>query len=220
MRKFLCAAIACLVTFGLAAQSRVNTAPAELTTKSKEVRKALYWEQKDGKWHSRKNDKLVYLGEGVHVPNFKALFIGEYAGHRYLFADEFIYRYRYPNLQETWCYYQSVLAFLLSPEDYAAMDALATGQTLRIKTRYVNEMFRGHESYSWPFFLELTETMREDGQLQNVIVLKRVNDDGKDVVRFCLYPQAAEELIDAFYFEIPYADYRLLFTPDTKTTFK
>lgn len=210
----------CLFTIGLWAQSRVDSAPAELTAKSKELRKALYWDKEGGKWRSRKNDKLVYLGEGVHVPNFKALFIGEYAGQRYLFADEYIYRYRYPNLELEWSYYRSVLAFLLTDEYYAAMDSLAPGQTLLVKTPYINEMFRGHRSYSWPFFLELTETLRSPGSPKYVIVLKRVLDNGKDVVRFSPYPQAVEELIDSFYFEVPYSDYRLLFTPDNKTTFK
>lgn len=70
------------------AQDRNNAAPAQLATKSKEIKSALYWQQdrKTGKWESRKNTTLVYLGEGVAVDNFNSLFIGEYAGRRYLFC--------------------------------------------------------------------------------------------------------------------------------------
>ena len=56
------------------AQDRNNAAPAQLATKSKEIKSALYWQQdrKTGKWESRKNTTLVYLGEGVAVDNFNS----------------------------------------------------------------------------------------------------------------------------------------------------
>jgi len=86
------------------AQDRNNAAPAQLATKSKEIKSALYWQQdrKTGKWESRKNTTLVYLGEGVAVDNFNSLFIGEYAGRRYLFCDFKEYSWRYPVLQTEW----------------------------------------------------------------------------------------------------------------------
>lgn len=105
------------------AQDRINTAPAQLSEKSKEIKSALYWQQdgETGKWESRKNTTLVYLGEGVAVDNFNSLFIGEYAGRRYLFYDFKEYSWRYPVLQIEWIVSRTIMAALISENDYQHM---------------------------------------------------------------------------------------------------
>lgn len=220
MKTLLSTALALIMALCAFGQSRVDSAPESLTYKSQEVKKALYWQQKDGKWKSRKNDKLEYLGEGVHVPNFMTMFIGEYKAHRYLFVEERIYQWRYPNLQTEWVFRQTLLAFELSETTEDEMRNIEVGQTLKVTTRYMNDLFRGHPDFSWAFFLRLTDTMREEGSLKTAMVIKRVMDNSKDVVRFTLYPQALEELIDFSYFEIPYSDYERLFTPAPTTAYK
>lgn len=44
--------------------------------------------------------------------------------------------------------------------------------------------------------------------------------DGKDVVRFLVYPHSSKWLIDNFYFEVPYSEFQKLFIADKKTTYK
>lgn len=195
------------------AQDRNNAAPAQLATKSKEIKSALYWQQdrKTGKWESRKNTTLVYLGEGVAVDNFNSLFIGEYAGRRYLFCDFKEYSWRYPVLQTEWIVSRMIMAALLSEADYSSMSNIEPGQVITITPRFYHKMFKGHAEYSFPFFLSLGETLcsssetmyksyaRTNGEdyaerywkseypLLYFIVLKRVvGSDGRDVVRFLL----------------------------------
>lgn len=106
-------------------------------------------------------------------------------------------------------------------------------------------MFKGHAEYSFPMFLSLCETLRSSTEtmansyksergneaaesywrneypLIHYIILKRVSgSNGKDVVRFTLYPHAMEELIDHSYFEIEYSVYRNLFTKDKNNKYK
>lgn len=53
------------------------------------------------------------------------------------------------------------------------------------------------------------------------ILLKRVvGSDGRDVVRFLLYPHAMSELIESCYFEVAFDVYKNLFTADKKTSYK
>lgn len=128
------------------AQDRNNAAPAQLATKSKEIKSALYWQQdrKTGKWESRKNTTLVYLGEGVAVDNFNSLFIGEYAGRRYLFCDFKEYSWRYPVLQTEWIVSRMIMAALLSEADYSSMSNIEPGQVITITPRFYHKMFKGH----------------------------------------------------------------------------
>lgn len=229
------------------AQDRINTAPAQLSEKSKEIKSALYWQQdgETGKWESRKNTTLVYLGEGVAVDNFNSLFIGEYAGRRYLFYDFKEYSWRYPVLQIEWIVSRTIMAALISENDYQHMKNIRAGEIVTITPRFYHKMFKGHAEYSFPFFLSLGETLYSSAQtmyqsyartngedyaerywkseypLLYFVVLKRVtNDDGHDVVRFVLYPHAASELIDSCYFEVEFAVYKNLFTADKKKNYK
>lgn len=248
MKQIFMVFLAVLVTSASGiAQDRINTAPAQLSAKSKEIKSALYWQQdrKTGKWVSRKNTTLVYLGEGVAVDNFNSLFIGEYAGRRYLFYDFKEYSWRYPVLQTEWIVSRTIMAALISENDYIRMSNIRPNDTVTITPRFYHKMFKGHAEYSFPFFLSHGETLcssaetkyqsyaRTNGEdyanryweseypLLYFMVLKRVTgDDGHDVVRFVLYPHAASELIDSCYFEVEFAVYKNLFTADKKNSYK
>ena len=120
---------------------------------------------------------------------------------------------------------------LLTENDYNAMRNLRVGETLTIASRYYNGMNTSHSEYSFPFFLELTETLISSTQTvyksylepngdnrraelylkskhpeKKFITFKRVQtSDGKDVVRFCVYPHGSELLINSHYFEVDYS---------------
>lgn len=229
------------------AQDRMDNAPASLSYKSKEIKSALYWHQnnKTGQWENRKNTTLVYLGEGVAIDNFNSLFFGEYSGRRYLFLDFKEYSWRYPALQMEWIVSRTMMAGLLSEDDYNRMDNIKVDEVVAFTPRFYHKMFKGNAEYSFPFFLSLCETLcssaetmyksyaRTNGNdyaerywqseypLTCLIICKRVVDSsGHDVIRFMLYPHALQELIDNFYFEVDYSTYRKLFTCDKKTSYK
>lgn len=231
----------------LSAQDRINKAPEQLSYKSKEIKNAVYWQQnrETGQWESRKNTKLIYLGEGVAVENFNSIFIGDYQGGRYMFLDFKDYSWNYPSLKIDWIYRRMMMAALISEKDYNQMDSLKVGQVLTITPRFYYKMFKGHIEYSFPFFISLCESTRSSTETMynsykktngdsyaerywekeypplNFIVLKRVKtSDGKDVVRFRLYPSAMKELIDTHYFEVEYQVYRNLFKADNVITYK
>lgn len=245
--KFLAVIIALFAVLNCIAQDRVDSEPAQLSYKSKEIKSALYWHKnsKTGKWESRKNTKLTYLGEGVAVDNFNSLFIGEYSGHRYMFLDYKKYSWRYPALKQDWIWSRTIIQALLSDHDYKRLSNIETGDTVLIRPRFYHEMFKGHQEYSFPFFIKLGETLRASEETLyksyertdgkdfaermhqkeypqiDFIILKRVRcSDGSDVIRFNVYPKAMPELIDGFYFEIDYSTYKALFTEDKKTTYK
>lgn len=228
-------------------QERINSKPASLSYKSKEIKSALYWEQnrKTGQWESRKNTTLVYLGEGVAIDNFNSLFIGDYKGHRYLFLDFKEYSWRYPSLQMEWIVSRTIMAAILSKEDYDNLHGISDGELLIIKPRFYHKMFKGHPEYSFPFFLSLGETLRSSSETLyqsnkkaygedyaerlrqkdcppiDFIVIKRTTEaDGRDVIRFTLYPHALPELINSSYFEVAYSTYQNLFTEDKKRNYK
>ncbi len=205
------------------AQSRVDKPVPELSWKSKELNNALYWSQssKTGKWESRKCSKMVYLGEGVKVDNYHSLFLGTLNGDNYLFLDKRDYYWRYPTLETEWMYARTIYAALLSTEQLDALKNLPVGKAVVITPSYINNMSRGHEEYSFPFFLSLTETMKEvdpDNQVPFVTFKRVVEDNGKEVVRFCF--GAVTELIDISYFEVDYDKFNTLFTADSKNTYK
>lgn len=248
MRKILLSVfIAFAVILTCEAQDRMNEEPVSLSYKSKEIKSALYWQQssKTGQWESRKNSSFVYLGEGVFVDNFNRLFIGEYKGTRYLFMDYYNYKWRYPALQTEWTMYRTMIAAQLSEEDYSKLSSLSSGEIITISPRFYHDMFKGHSEYSFPFYISLGETLRSSSetlyqsnrkaygedfanrQWENdyppiiFIVLKRVvGSDGRDVVRFALYPHAMQELIDKHYFEVDFSVYRNLLTEDKRRTYK
>lgn len=247
IQKVLIALIIAMASFNSWAQDRIDNQPAQLSYKSKEIKSALYWHKnsKTGKWENRSNTKLVYLGEGVAVDNFNSLFIGEYLGYRYLFLDYKKYSWRYPVLQQEWIYSRMIMQALLSDDDYKRLSEISIGDTVIISPCFYHEMFKGHQEYSFPFFLKLGETLRSgattlyDSYKRSAnedyakrmhekeyppiqfIILKRVKGtDGRDVVRFQIHPNAMLELIDAFYFEVDYSIYQNLFTPDKKVTYK
>lgn len=248
MRKAILILTAALfASLSISAQDRVNKEPEQLSYKSKEIKNAIFWQQNSetGQWESRKNTKLIYLGEGVSIENFNSLFIGDYQKKRYMFLDFKEYSWHYPALQTEWIYKRMMMAALISEKDYNQMDSLKVGQVLTITPRFYDKMFKGHAEYSFPFFISLCESMRSatetmydsykrtngEGYAERYwekeyppltfIVLKRVKtSDGKDVVRFRLYPHAMKELIDTHYFEVEYSIYRNLFKADKKLTYK
>lgn len=95
---------ALFASLSISAQDRVNKEPEQLSYKSKEIKNAMYWHQNSetGQWESRKNTKLIYLGEGVAIENFNSLFMGDYKEKRYLFLDFKEYSWHYPALQKEW----------------------------------------------------------------------------------------------------------------------
>lgn len=248
MKKILLTtSILFLYTLSVIAQDRIDNTPASLSYKSKEIKSALYWCQnsKTGQWESRKNTTLIYLGEGVAIDNFNSLFFGEFSGRRYLFLDFKEYSWRYPTLKTEWIFSRTIMAGLVSENDYNRLDNIRAGEVVIFIPRFYHKMFKGHAEYSFPFFLSLGETLcssaetmyesnvRTNGNdyaerywqseypLTYFIVCKRVvNTSGRDVVRFMLYPHALPELIDDFYFEVDYSTYRNLFTCDKKTSYK
>lgn len=236
-------------SFNGIAQERIDSEPARLSYKSKEIKNALYWQKssKTGRWESRKNTTLVYLGEGIAIDNFNNLFIGEYRGARYLFLDFREYSWRYPAIQTEWIVSRMIMAALLSENQYSQLSSLSPEETVTIIPRFYHKMFKGRPDYSFPFFLSLGETERsaaetlyqsycnddnygkdyaeqkwkEDYPSIYYIVLKRtVSSNGQDVVRFALYPHALPELIDNNYFEVDYSVYRNLFLEDKKKDYK
>ncbi len=204
------------------AQSRVDKPMPELSWKSKELNNALYWERnsKTGKWESRKCSKMLYLGEGVNVDNYHGLFLGQLDGDTYLFLDKRDYHWRYPTLQTEWMYSRHIYAALLSEEQLATLKNLPVGEAVTFTPSYVNSMSRANEEYSFPFFLSLTETLKgvESPNQVPFITVKRVVDNGKEVVRFCF--GAVTELIDISYFEVDYDKFNTLFVADNKTSYK
>lgn len=208
-------------------QDRVNSTPVSLSMKSQEITKALFWrkDSKTGKWVSCKNNARPYHGEGVHSDNFNSIFIGEYSGQRYLFLDFFKGEWRYPALEREWMYFRFILAGLLNEEQYKNLKDLKAGETRSIIPLYYNMMFKGNEEYSPALFLSLTETQRQavedtENDKISLITVKRTLSDGKDVVRFLVYPHGSDTLIDFNYFEVSHADYMKLFQPDKTVKFK
>lgn len=221
--------ISCLALTATA-QDRVDSAPQMLSSKSKEISKAVYWNQdsKTGKWVKRYNTDRVYLAEGVNVPNFNTLFLGEYNGYQYLFLDFWKYHWRYPSLEMEWMRSRYIVAGLVTDEQLNSFKNIEVGQELSFAPTFYNDMFKGNPEYSPSFFLRLTETLRsshealgEKSDYLEMVTLKRVVSEGQDVIRFLVYPEAiVHELIDSNYFEISYAEYLNLFTPDKNTKFK
>lgn len=224
------------------AQNRVDDPAPELSFKSQSIKKALYWEQNNGKWESRKNNKLVYLGEGVDVENFEALFIGEFSGHRYLFLDKHDYFWLYPNLQSTWYQTRTMHMALLSDKDFDTFKNLEVGKVFVFAPSFTQSMSKANDNYSFPFFLSLhdnllsaEETMyntylriegkpvadaywRDKYPEVPFMTIKRVASKEGDVVRFRF--GAVTELIDACYFEVPYSDWMKLFLGDKSNSYK
>lgn len=226
-------------------QDRIDSEPASLSYKSKEIKKALYWSKnkKTGKWVSRKNTVRPYFGEGIHSDNFNVIFIGDYNGFRYLFLDYWQGQWRYPALEQEWLYYRYLYQALLSKSDYNRMDSLKVGEVLTICPRFYSKMFKGRD-YSFSSCLTSTERLRsasfalynsykkeygesfakkrweDDNPLIYYVCFKRTTSNGNDVVRFRVFPSALSELINSEYFEISYSEYRKLFTSDEKLTYK
>ncbi|MDE6482494.1 MAG: hypothetical protein K2L01_01840 [Rikenellaceae bacterium] len=248
MKRIFMVSLAVIVTSvsGIA-QDRINAAPAQLSTKSKEINWVLYWEQnpKTGKWKSRDNREFGYLGEGVAVENFNSLFIGEYAGRRYLFSDFMEYHWRYPALQIEWTISRTIMAALISENDYQHMRNIGAGEIITIMPRFYHKMAKGLLKYSFPFFLSLGETCysadetmyksyaRTHGKdyaerywesqyppLYFMVIKRVIDSDGHDVIRFKLYPHAAPEMIDHSYFEVKFAVYQNLFTDSKRKSYK
>ncbi len=214
--------IALIICVSVRAQDRVDAAPEQLSWKSQAIDNALFWEQnKNGKWVSRKNTKKPYHGEGVAIENFNTTFTGVFRNVRYLFIDAFGYRWRYPNLEMEWMYEKKMYAFELTDSDYSNLQNLKEGETVSVMTKNHNDMFVGHDDYSFPFFLRLTDTLRGTEETpQYAICAKRTKSNGTDVVRFLIAPTCLPDLIDTNYFEVSYDTFQRLFTQDKKNTYK
>lgn len=220
MKKLLFAIFAAL-TFVCFAQNREDSPVPELSFKSQSIKKALYWEQKNGKWESRKHNKLVYSGEGVDVENFETLFFGVFSGHRYLFLDKHDYYWRYPVTQIEWSRVRTMHMALLSDSDWEALKGIEADNPVVVSSVYRHSMSKAHEEYSFPLFLSVGETMRDLETSKTgvpILIAKRVKSDVGDVVRFRF--GAVTELIDAAYFEVPYSEWERLFVADKSNSYK
>ena len=152
---------------------------------------------------------------------FNAIFTGIFRNVRYLFVDAFGYRWRYPNLEMEWMYEKKMYAFELTDSDYSNLQNLNEGETVSVMTKNHNDMFVGHEDYSFPFFLRLTDTLRgTEETTQYAICAKRTKSNGTDVFRFLIAPTCLPDLIDTNYFEVSYDTFQRLFTQDKKNTYK
>lgn len=148
MKKLL---IFCLLTlFGsgsLSAQDRVDQPVTMLSYKSREIKKALYWEQVDGKWKSRHNTDIRFQS-GVQCDNFRSLFIGCIDTMRFLFIEYDKGAYLYPNLEMDWRYFRTICAGLLEEANYEALKAIAPGQQVSVVSHYTNESRKTHNTRS------------------------------------------------------------------------
>ncbi len=241
MKKLLMVVFAAL-SLVCSAQNRVDSPTPELSFKSQPIKKALYWEENDGKWESRKNNKLVYLGEGVNVENFEALFTGVFCGKRYLFLDKHDYFWRYPVTRVEWYRARTMHMALISDADWEALRGIDSENAVIVSPRFKHSMSKAHNEYSFPFFIKLGNTMlssyetmynsylshegkdaaetywkKENPQIPFIIV-KRVKSEAGDVVRFRF--GAVTELIDACYFEVPYSEWEKLFAADKSNSYK
>lgn len=218
MRKItLLLAVLCM-TLTATAQERVNTAPTALSWKSKPVKTATYWEQKDGRWSSRPCNRLKYLGEGTACDNLTALFVGILNGKRYIFADRNDYYWRYPYLQQGWMTARAMHDWLITEDDYSRLDSLHDGETVIIKSTYSNKLWKNNREYSFPFFLSLTNTMYKEAAPTTCMAVRRYKGKDGDVVRFRL--GAVPELLETAYFEVSYDVWRNLFNEDKTTKYK
>lgn len=230
------------VSLSCTAQNRVDSPAPELSFKSQPIKRAIYWEQKNGKWESRKSNKLVYLGEGVDVENFEALFTGVYADNRYLFLDKHDYFWRYPATQVEWYQARTMHMALLSDSDWDALQNIEFDHPVVFVPRFEHSMSKAHLEYSFPLFIDMGKNMQSSTQTMYdsyvkhegeaaaeaywksqykqapFMVAKRVNSNAGDVVRFRF--GSSVELIDAFYFEVPYSEWLKLFKADKSNSYK
>lgn len=241
MKRMLFAVFAAL-TFVCFAQNREDSPVPELSFKSQSIKKALYWEQKNGKWESRKHNKLVYSGEGVDVENFETLFLGVLSGHRYLFLDKYDFFWRYPVTQVEWSRVRTMHMVLLSDSDWDALKEIGIEKDVIVSPRFWHSMSKAHNEYSFPFFIELGNTKlssqevmynsylnhegkdaaedywRKESPQTPFITAKRVISKVGDVVRFRF--GAVTELIDNCYFEVSYSEWQKLFVADKSNSYK
>jgi hypothetical protein len=215
------------------AQDRIDEKPTSLTYKSKEIRYALFWERnpKKGKWESRINTDRPYYGEGKFSSNFNSIFFGKIDSLTFLFIDYWDGRFKYPNLKLEWTYYKSLKSALITDSDYEAMKNIQYGETLKIFSKFTDYAFKGDVGYSFSVFLDdikrsyssFIKDIEQGYELyltSLIMTIKRVKSEGKDVVRFRVYPDANYKLIDSCYFEIPYNDFQVLFKSDSRLRYK
>ncbi len=216
----------------LAAQNQPS-----LSFRSKAIDNAMYWEQDGGLMKGRKCDKLEYLGEGVACENFETMYTGNFEGRPYLFVERHDYYWQYPDLRLEWRHKNMIYQVLLSEDDLNRLDSLKTGETYSVVPRFYNAMCTDKRDYTFLFFLMMSKELlssaevmyssyeRTDGRdraerywqgqypPEPFITVRRVTStEGKDVVRFRF--GSLVELLDSFYFEVPYKDWRRLFEAD------
>lgn len=230
----------------LSAQDRVDQPQTILSYKSKEINRALYWEQVDGKWKSRYNTEIRYQS-GVQCDNFRSMFIGCIDTMRFLFIEYEKGEYLYPNLEMDWRYFKTICAGLIEEPDYDALKAIAPGEQVSVVSHYDNESHKNTQ-YSFSRFLNLTRLLYSSARtLYNsyakeygteaaaaywekeypdkfMLAVLRTTSNGKDVVRFQVFPayinMGKPVGMDNFYFEISYDEYGKLFQADRKLKHK
>ncbi len=235
MKKILMCAICLLCIISVKSQDRINERPMTLTYKSKEIKRANYWSQENGIWKSRLNTARPYL-VGVQSDNFKSIFVGDIDSLKFIFIDYFKAKWKYPNLELEWTYYPMIQACLISNDSYEKLKNIQQGQIVGIQSGYYFEMCKSGQEYSFPLFLEITETLystkrllcgkdcsddawREEYPMQYALIAKRVLSENKDIVRFhCLLPvlfiTEYRPFIESYYFEVSYDEFIKLFESD------
>lgn len=221
-----------VVAINTNAQDRVNNNPLSLSYKSKELKKATYWVQDEGKWIDRKNTKIEYQ-TGVHSDNFKSIFFGEIDTLSMIFIDYQQGKYKYPNLKEEWDYYPEIHSAIIDKNHYSKMKGIQPNQTVNITSRHRNKINKLHPEYSFSLFIDLSKTLYETAVLLDekkvdlyILSAHRTTSDGADVVRFAIFPypfvvcEMGEPELTNWYFEVPYKDFMILFEEDLKRVYK
>ncbi len=246
MKRIIILSLMALFPLLAVAQDRGNSIPEQLSYKSQEIRRALFWEKdsETGRWISRPSKNAPWLGDGIHADNFKSIFIGEYRGYRYLFLDFLEGRYQYPTLGVDWGYYGKIYQALITDDDYESLRNIAQGGGVTITSRFHYSIFKNRADYSFPTLLGLTEVLRSVVKMEfeelaekygesfavrnqekdylpiEIITAQRTVSSNADVVRFRIYPKASQWLMENSYFEVPYSEFQKLFAADKKTTYK
>jgi len=233
MKKILL--LFCLIAVPLAnySQDRVDDAPTVLDYKSKELRKALYWEKNSsGKWVSRANNKIQFQS-GVQSSNLTSLFWGKIDNVMMIFFEYQKGQYRYPHLKSDWEYYPRIYSAIVDMGEYNNLKDIQPNQILYIISDFSNDMSKWHPEYNFSLFLDLTQTLyktsitlKEKRSTLYILAAQRTTSKGKDVVRFDILPfpiapaMGIPDLNTYGYFEVAYKSFMEIFEEDTSKKYK
>lgn len=229
------------------AQTRENENIITLEYKSKVISNAKYWHKDNGKWKSRSCHNFQFE-EGVQSENFNTIFIGSINSLKFLFIDYYKAEWEYPNLKLDWRYYRKLHGALITDNDYTLLKDIQLNKVVNIISSFNFDMYKGNKHYSFPYFLDLMNTIYSSSQIlynsykkhegeeyanrkykeenppKYILWVKRTMNNNKDVIRFSVFPVSLDLgkpiFTDNFYFEISYEKYMNLFKEDKRKTYK